>query len=69
MKAKTRETRKKTLSRIGAACKKWRLEQGLRLADVANYGLSIQSVSNFEYGLNDSALAYLCYTERGYRGG
>jgi len=68
MKAKTRELRHKTLSRMGADCKKWRNERGLTLADIANYGLSVQSMSNFEYGLNDSALAMLCYMQRGYKG-
>lgn len=68
MKAKTRNIRHKKLSQIGALCKQWRINQRLRLADIANYGLSVQSISNFEYGLNDSVIAYFCYTERGYKG-
>lgn len=68
MKAKTRELRHKTLSRMGADCKQWRHDNGFTLADIANYGLSVQSMSNFEYGLNDSALAMLCYLQRGYKG-
>lgn len=68
MKARTHDARHKELFRIGTKCKAWRNANGLRLVDIANFGLSVQSISNFEYGLNDSALALLCYVQRGYKG-
>ena len=67
MKAKTRELRHKTLSHIGGKCKAWRISHGLRLCDICDYGLSVQSVSNFVYGFNDSALALMSYIKRGFR--
>lgn len=69
IKAKTRAERKRELREIGAKCKQWRVNQGLRLCDLCAYGISIQSIANFEYGLNDSALAMMCYYNKGYKGG
>lgn len=69
MRANTHTERKRELKRIGAACREWRVSHGLRLCDMCAFGISVQSISNFEYGLNDSALALECYTRRGYRGG
>lgn len=66
MKANNHEERHKLLSVIGQNCKAWRISKGLRLIDIACNGVSIQSLSNFEYGFNDSVLALECYRKAGY---
>ena len=66
MKAVNSKERKRYLKSVGAACKQWRMKQGLRLCEIASYGVSIQSLSNFEWGMNDSALALFCYVKSGF---
>jgi len=59
--------RKAALKNVGGQCKQWRLSHKLRLCDITDYGISVQSLSNFEWGLNDSALALFCYVKRGFQ--
>lgn len=66
MKANNIQERRRFLKMIGGLCKRWRQKNGLRLVDVCKFGVSVNSLSNFEYGFNDSALAYQCYLSSGF---